>query len=45
MPKTVDITPQLKAMEERMGKRVVEFEVIRGMNGLIEKIVVTEGDI
>ena len=45
IPKTVDITPQLKAMEERMGKRVVEFEVIRGMNGLIEKIVVTEGDI
>ena len=45
MPKTIDVTPQLKAMEKRMGKRVVEFEVIRDSFGLIQKIVVTEGAI
>lgn len=42
MPKTFDIKPQLKNIEDKLGNRVVEFDVIRDNFGLIEKIVVTE---
>lgn len=43
MPKTIDVRPQLKEMEARMGKRIFKFDVIRDtVSGLIDKIVVTE---
>jgi hypothetical protein len=44
--KTVDVTPQLKAMEKRMSKRVVEFDVqYDPISHDINKIVVTEGNV
>ena len=43
IPKTIDVRPQLKAMEARMSKRIYKFDVIRDtVSGLIDKIVVTE---
>ena len=46
MPTTVDVRPQLKEMEARMGERVVEFDVQRDtVSGLIDRIVVKEGNV
>ena len=43
IPPAVDVTPQLKAMEKRMSKRIFKFDVIRDtVSRLIDKIVVTE---
>lgn len=43
IPKTIDVTPQLKEMEARMSNRIYKFDVIRDtVSGLIDKIVVTE---
>lgn len=45
-PKTVDVTPQLKAMEKRMSKRVVDFDVTYDpLSKDITNIRVTEDNI